>query len=118
MKKETKIKLFLLLHSSTAWHSVINYSFITIFIILIVILPILNNQIGTPPYWAIWMIFGGVILLYSMYWVRVFITAMAAVFSISQENSYSKQFLFRLSYYYAKMTPPIVKPQQIMIPTI
>lgn len=61
----TRIKLL----ESTWQKSVIHYSFITIFILLIIILPTLNNQIGTPPYWVIWMTFGCYILLYSMYWV-------------------------------------------------
>ena len=56
-------------HSCSTLSQVIHYMFLATFIILLVVLPIVYTQTGTPPYWVIYMIFGILLSLYSVYMV-------------------------------------------------
>lgn len=48
---------------------VIHVTFISIFLVLVILLPILYTKTGTPPFWAIWVILGDLLLFYVIYWV-------------------------------------------------
>ncbi|KAI9347843.1 hypothetical protein BD770DRAFT_166495 [Pilaira anomala] len=58
---------------NSTWQLYIHYTFFTTFFILVVILPIVYTQTGTPPYWAICIIFGLLLLFYILYLLILYI---------------------------------------------
>lgn len=62
--------------------SVIHYTFFITLLILIIILPVLYTQTGSPPYWAICIIFGLLLLFYILYLVRIFFYRHVYIFNV------------------------------------